>query len=603
VDVLRDPMAVSYGSLLGGLMRMDSKPGGDKLSFGVQSFVPRPRFSTPGFGRLEGIFPRGYVSGSSADRRLRYTVAAEYDYERIAVPEVTQGSGPNIVEQSAIMFTRVDTQLSERSGLTVEGFVSPASTESYGLSPRRTPEASPNVGGRDLFAGVTHRFVPGPSSILTLRFGALSHEATLTPAGFGLSYASPPGWRGNWFSTLSRTGRQYTAAGSWERTAILGGHTHDFSVSSEVVARRLTGAVAESPVVVMDSIGRMMRSVEFGPPGALSARDWLKSVAARDVWHVTQQLQLDAGARFDHSQLAGGEPSARAGVRYALDPSGNTVVKAGVGRFVGNLPLAVPAFQSYPTRMDRWFEPVSGQVTRSTLLRPALGVLRLPKALATVVGIERQIMRNLDAQVTFTHRDSTNLATFRVPSSSGQLLVDSGGSGTYREIQISARRTWPNDQQVFVSYVRSAAEGELNDFTAVFKGMDSPLVQPGGVTRLTTDAPNRVVAWGTFNLPQRVVVSPAVEWRSGFLYSTLNTRYLYEGAPNAWRYPVFISADMVIYKTITVRKRDADLGLQIFNMTNHNNPRDVYPIVGTPLTGQFTNSVGPVFRGYMLLKW
>src|SRR4029077_9602101 len=115
VDVLRDPAAVSYGNLLGGLMKMDSKPGADRLAFGVQSFIPRPRFSSPGFGRLEGIFPRAYISGSSADHALRYVAAVEYDYERIAVPEVTQGSGPNIVEQNAIMFGRVDAQLSSRS--------------------------------------------------------------------------------------------------------------------------------------------------------------------------------------------------------------------------------------------------------------------------------------------------------------------------------------------------------------------------------------------------------------------------------------------------------------------------------------------------------
>jgi len=164
VDVLRDPTAATYGSLLGALMRMDSKTGSDEWTAGVQGFIPRPRFSSPGFGRLEGIFPRAFVSGSSADRRVRYVVTGEYDYERIAVPGVTQGAGPNIIEQSAIFFSRVDVQASPRNGLTVEGFVFPSNKESYGLSPRRTVEASPEVGGRDLFAGLTHRFTSGPAT-------------------------------------------------------------------------------------------------------------------------------------------------------------------------------------------------------------------------------------------------------------------------------------------------------------------------------------------------------------------------------------------------------------------------------------------------------
>jgi hypothetical protein len=63
-----------------------------------------------------------------------------------------------------------------------------------------------------------------------------------------------------------------------------------------------------------------------------------------------------------------------------------------------------------------------------------------------------------------------------------------------------------------------------------------------------------------------------------------------------------VATDIVVYKTFTVRKWSADLGVQVFNLTNHHNPRDVYPVIGAPRFGQFTNSVGPILRGYMLLK-
>ena len=41
----------------------------------------------------------------------------------------------------------------------------------------------------------------------------------------------------------------------------------------------------------------------------------------------------------------------------------------------------------------------------------------------------------------------------------------------------------------------------------------------------------------------------------------------------------------------------------MFNVTDHNNPRDVYPVLGAPQFGEFTNSVGTIVRGYLLLKW
>ena len=154
-----------------------------------------------------------------------------------------------------------------------------------------------------------------------------------------------------------------------------------------------------------------------------------------------------------------------------------------------------------------------------------------------------------------------------------------------------------------MSYVRSSAIGELNDFATLFQSMDAPLLQPGGIARAPSDAPHRVLAWGTVNFPSRVVVSPVAEWHSGFPYSGLTNRYTYAGAPNTQSFPAFMSVDVITYKTFTVKGRSADIGAQLFNATNHFNPRDVYPVVGSPRAGQFTNSVGPLLRGYLLLKW
>ena len=64
-----------------------------------------------------------------------------------------------------------------------------------------------------------------------------------------------------------------------------------------------------------------------------------------------------------------------------------------------------------------------------------------------------------------------------------------------------------------------------------------------------------------------------------------------------------MATDLIVYRNFTVRNRSADLGIQLFNSTSHNNPRDVYPVVGSARFGDFTNSVGAILRGFMLLKW
>src|SRR5262249_55425668 len=157
------------------------------------------------------------------------------------------------------------------------------------------------------------------------------------------------------------------------------------------------------------------------------------------------------------------------------DAAGLTVLKGGYGSFVGNLPLGAEAFSSYPMRVDRDIDPETGAVVSERTLEPMVEQLRQPRAIAATIGVERQLMPGLDAQVSFTNRQSTRLPTLNVPTASGLLLVRGDGVSDYREVQISARRTFEHDQQVFVSYVRSVSTGELNDFAALSQGFDVPL--------------------------------------------------------------------------------------------------------------------------------
>jgi hypothetical protein len=270
---------------------------------------------------------------------------------------------------------------------------------------------------------------------------------------------------------------------------------------------------------------------------------------------------------------------------------------------VGKIPLAVPAFSGYPVRTESVFDESTGHLRATSVFRPTVDRLRLPNAFAVTVQLERQVRRGLDAQVGFTHRRSTRLATLDVPDTGGPLAVRSDGRSTYEEFQVSARQVWTKNQQVFVSYVRSSARGELNDFMTLFTGFDQPLLQPGGMSRLSADARHRWLAWGTVNAPLGLVISPVMEWHSGFPYSILDSRYFYLGEPDQASFPAFMAVDLIAYRTVTYRQRAADVGVQVFNLTNHQNPRDVYPVHAASRGGTFTNSVGPILRGFMTIKW
>ena len=604
VDVLRDPMAITYGELVGGLVQIRSTSGADRFKFGVQGLVPRPRFSNPGFGRLEGIFPRVYGGGARLNGRLRYFGAAEFDYERIPVPEVTDKDGPDVVEKSSTVFWRLDLQASPRNNVSIESLLFPTSTRSKGLSPRRQPEATTDFSAHDRFVGITDRVVVSDASVLTIQASAFTHVTSSMPNGQGASYLSPFGWRGNWFAAVERHSARYGAKVAWEQTRIVGSSPHNFTLSGELTARHLTGTVEKNPIEVFDIDGRLVRRIEFGPRSGIRSEDTPISFAARDVWQATGRLTIDAGARVDGgSGHASPTPSARAGARYALDESARTVLKAGYGSFVASLPLAVEAYANYPLRTERDIDPDTGAALNELVFDPSVDNLLLPRAVTATAAIERQITPRLDVQVSVTDRRTSRIATLRVPPAGGGLLqVRSDGSSVYRELEISGRRRWDGDQQLFVSYVRSSGRGEFNDFATLFQSLAVPLIQRAGVTRTPTDARDRIIAWGTANLPSRMVISPVVEWRSGFPYTVVNQRYV-AVETNLRSFPAFMATDLVFYKTFTVKKRSADFGIQLFNVTNHFNPRDVHAVLGAPHMGQFANSVPTILRGFMMLKW
>jgi hypothetical protein len=602
VDVLKDPMAVTFGGALGSMASIETRTGGDVLDAGVQGFLPRPRLSSQGFGTLEGFSPRAHVGGRSGP--VQFFVAAEYDYNRFAVPGVTTSSGhPDSRDSSGTVLARADVQLSSTDVLSVEGLVFPSNKMYHGLSPLRSVEAAPTLLSRDTFGGLVERHSLGADDTLTVRLGVLSHYSAQQPNGDGQAEITPSGWSGGLFSSVAQTATRVEGSASWQRKLHTSSGTHELALQGSIQGESLSGSVSERPVEIRDAAGMLVRRISFGAPTAIVAEGRTFGLALRDLWRASERLEIDAGLRSDWSTLGGSAPSARVGFRYAAGASGATVIKGGVGEFVGTVPLSVPAFADYPSRFDQQAATAADGVPETAVLRPAASPLALPRALAANVRVEQEIAPGWDAALGVTLREESHLATLGVSAAESTLLVSSTGQSTYRSAEATVRRTWGEGDQVLVSYTRSLARGEINDFSSLFARGDVEVLQPGGTTRLATDAPHRLLAWGTFTLPAGFSISPAVDWHSGFPYSVVDAQQTYFGGPNTRSYPAFFSLDVVLYKSLTIARKRVKMNVQVFNVTNHFNPRDVFNTLGGPQFGTFTNSVGPTVRGDIAVNW
>ena len=519
------------------------------------------------------------------------------------MPGVTFGRGsPDTKEVSGTLFGRFDAQLSEHHTVTAEGIFFPGQKTFHRLSPLRPTTAAPTVSDTDVFVGLVDRHVLSPTSLLTLRLGVLAHDTTVSPVSTLAPALTPLGWTGASFSTFDRRSSRVAASAAWQRSVATSTGTHTVTAEASFADERLNGVVSNRAVSILDASGSAVRRIEFLAPGTPSASARQLGVVLRDNWRVDDALQIDAGVRLDRSSLGGGAiPSARLGARYQF--GGGATLSGTVGRFVGALPLTVAAFGGFPGRRDVRVDPVSGATIGSIEFTPVVGALSPPRAWVATARLEKRLAPGWDALVGSTIRQSSHLATLNVLPASGSLAVSSTGHATYRELEVALRHVWGEGNESFISYTRSSARGEVNDFSTLFAAGDTEVLRPGGTARLPADAPHRWLAWLSLNAPHGFIVAPTIEWHSGFPYTPLTSRLDFAAAPNSASYPSFFSMDLGLYKTFDVKQRRIKTGIQVFNSTNHFNPRDVYAVPGTLRFGSFTNSVGPTLRGVLTFLW
>jgi len=180
------------------------------------------------------------------------------------------------------------------------------------------------------------------------------------------------------------------------------------------------------------------------------------------------------------------------------------------------------------------------------------------------------------------------------------LALSNSGSSRYRELEVTARYRFRERDEFTASYVRSSAIGDLNDFNSYFGNFENPIIRTNERSRLPFDVPNRFLIRGEFHTKYGLTWSPVLDVRTGFPFSLIDEDRDFVGPRNlAGRYPTFVSVDLQVMKSVSLpgpfKKYRAELGLKVFNLTNHFNPRDFQNNLASDNFGNFTNGVGRKF--------
>ena len=609
VQVISDPYDPQYGKLTGAVSTVETKTSNyEDRHLSVQNVMPRPRFRDGSLMGVESSTPRMTYTGPLVKDKVAITQSFEYRFVRTPVTSLPPLERDQNLE-GFNSYTQLDFNISDKQTATASVAVYPQRLEYMGLN-TFTPQPSTldyHQRGEQIYG--QHRLLTGPDSALTSQISYKTYDADTTPEGSGAYQLLIDTAQGEFFNQQRRN----TSRLDWQENytfaprQFLG--SHKFKAGLDYSRSSLDGRETFLPVSLIGASDSVIERITFTQPGSFNVHQNEAALYVSDEWAPVHRVNLTLGLRSDTDSITGSTHlSPRAGVMVMLTSDGKTLLKGGGGIFYDRVPLMFPVFESFPDRTVSLLSP-SGAVSSSRpYINRITAGLQNPRSTAWNVELERQLTSSFTIRVGYESRITARdfVVSPQMQGDSGIIALSNGGSDSYREFQVTASyhasRLLLNG-----SYVRSRAYGNLNDPFLFFGNYPQAVIQPDAQGRQSFDAPNRFLVWGDFAGPWKLDIVPVWDIHTGFPYSTQDEYREYIGQRNTQRYPRFSSTDLQVTRPFTVHFGERHLkmraGVAVFNLFNHDNPRDVQTIVNSSNYGQFYNDAWRTFRGKLIFQW
>jgi hypothetical protein len=609
VNVYSNPYSAEYGRFTGAVTSIETRSGSNDWRYLVSGTLPRPRLRGGHFYGIGAVTPRIAVGGPIKKDKLFFFQSLEYRFVRTNVPslEKLDERQRDIQRESFDSFSRIDYVVNGNNRLTASFSVFPQKLNYFNLNTFNPADTTANFHQRGWFLALNEQASFKSGALLQSSFSVKQFDGDI----FGNSAApyliTPERNFGGWFDRQHRESRRYEWLENYHFAARQWRGSHGLKAGINFSHTSFVGSDRSNAVrIVRDGLngGTIYQLLEYAGDGSLRQRQNEYAAFVQDNWAITNRVTLDLGLRYDRDQI-GRENNFAPRLGFVVLPAASerTVIRGGVGLFYDKIPLNIGAFEQYQSLWVTTFG-LNGiiVVDGPRLFRNRIvGDLKNPYSIAGNVQVDHQLTERLLMRFGYEERH-TRRDFFVEPAGAQQgLLLLNTGRSLYREFQAVARFRFQEGRNVFLSYVRSQSRGDLNDYNSYFGNLRHPVIRPNEYGRQPFDAPNRLLFWGDFGLPRDIVATPVFEWRSGFPFSFRNEKQDYVGPRNgAARFPPLLTLDLLITKGVKIpfrgKKYKGRVGLTIFNITSHWNPRDVQNNLASPEFGTFYNSPGRSIR-------
>jgi len=605
VQVISNPYDPQYGKFTGAVATVATKTSDyDKFHFSIQNIVPRLRDRDGTIAGLGAATPRMTFTGPLIKGRIAITQSFEYRYIRTPVNSLPPLQRDTKLE-SFDSYTQFDFNITPKQTATASFALYPQKLDFLGLNTFTPQPSTPDFHQRGFQVYVQHRYIVGDKGLLISQVSYKRFDADITAQSDDPYRLLLETTEGGFFNRQARRTSRSSFQESYQFAPKRFAGSHEFTVGMSYEHSSYDGRQSFLPVEIDGVSGMPIERISFTSPSLFQVNQNETSWFASDQWTINPRFTLNLGIRFDSDTITSSTHAApRAGFLLAVTGDGKTLLKGGVGLFYDRVPLMVPVFPDLPNRTVTVLGQVESVFYRNTIK----GDLENPRSRSWNLELDRQLLAGLSLRLAYEQRNTTRDFVVSPISSgtTGVLELSNRGSDSYREFQVAARYQVAR-HVLNASYVRSRAFGDLNDFNQFFGNLAQPVIQPNARGRLSFDAPNRFLFWGTLAARWKLTLVPVYEIHTGFPYSVENEFREYVGPRNVARFPRFSSFDLQITRPLTLHLGEkhlhARVGMGVFNLFNHFDPRDVQNNLASARFGQFFNTSWREYRGKFVMEF
>ena len=604
VQVHSNPYSSEFGKFTGAVTTIETRSGSNDWRYLVTGTLPRPRWRD---GKLFGIgaaTPRIAVGGPIKKDKLFFFQSVEYRFIRTNVPslEALDESQRDIRRESFDSFSRVDYVVNKNNRLTGSFSLFPQKFDFFNLNTFNPSDTTANFHQRGWFLALNEQATFKSGALLQSSFSVKQFDGDIFGNSAAPYQTTPERNFGGWFDRQHRESRRYELLEVFDFAPTQWYGSHAFKTGLNISRTSFTGTDRSEPVRILRANGTRFQLIEFGGDGVLGLAQNEYSLFVQDKWIVNTRLVFDLGLRYDRDGIGKNNNLApRVGFVVLPTDSDRTVLRGGIGLFYDKIPLNVGSFEQYQSLVVTTFDNNGlASVSGPQLLSNTAPVdLKNPYSLAWNLQLDHQLNQRLLLRLGYEERNTRR--DFVLEPTASALLLQNNGRSRYRELQGIARFRFQESRNIYLSYVRSQARGNLNDFNTYFGNLKHAVIRPDEYGRQPFDTPNRLLFWGDFGLPFDFVATPVFDWHSGFPFSLLNEEQDFVGPRNeGGRFPQLMTLDLLVTKGLLIpfrgKKYKGRAGFTVFNITNHWNPRDVQNNIASEQFGTFYNSPGRSVR-------